>query len=249
MSYEVNLMPHIVTCGKTDIGLKRGNNEDAFLDDPEIGVCLVSDGMGGAAAGELASQIFVETALDIFLNSGEVTEEENMERVRNAFVKANEKILAHVKENQHHRGMGCTGELIVFSNGGFVIGHIGDSRTYRLRNGRLKQLTHDHSLVQTQLDRGLITHAEARRHPHRNIIHKALGIDDHLYPDILSGSTCNGDLFLLCSDGLTDMIEDEPILGILTSGITLSRKADNLIEAALEAGGKDNVTVLLSEVI
>jgi len=242
-------MPHIVTYGKTDIGLKRGNNEDAFLDDPEIGVCLVSDGMGGAAAGELASHIFVETALGIFSNSAEVTEEENMERVRKAFVKANEQILAHVKKNLHHRGMGCTGELLAFSNGGFVIGHIGDSRTYRLRNGKLKQLTHDHSLVQNQLDKGMITQAEARKHPHRNVIHKALGIDDHLYPDILSGSTCTKDLFLLCSDGLTDMIEDEAISQILDSEITLSRKADNLIEAALDAGGKDNVTVLLSEVI
>jgi serine/threonine protein phosphatase PrpC len=242
-------MSRIVTYGKTDVGLKRGNNEDAFSEDPEIGVCLVSDGMGGAAAGELASRIFVETALGIFSNSGEVTEEENMERVRKAFVRANDQILAHVKENLHHRGMGCTGELLAFSNGGFVIGHIGDSRTYRLRNGKLKQLTHDHSLVQNQLDKGLITQAEARKHPQRNVIHKALGIDDHLYPDILNGSTCPKDLFLLCSDGLTDMIEDETILQILNSEITISRKADNLIEAALDAGGKDNVTVLLSEVI
>ena len=242
-------MPRIVTCGKTDIGLRRGNNEDAFLDDPKKGLCLVSDGMGGAAAGELASRMFVETAKGIFSDPFDATEDENMQRVRQAFIKANERILEHVRENEHHRGMGCTGELISFSNGGFVIGHIGDSRTYLLRESRLKQLTHDHSLVQNQLDKGLITYEEARTHPHRNVINKALGIDDHLYPDILSGKAFSGDLFLLCSDGLTDMVEDGNIREILASDQTLPEKAKPLIASALEAGGKDNITVLLSHVV
>jgi PPM family protein phosphatase len=134
--------------------------------------------------------------------------EETRELVRNAFNLANKKILDHAENNPEHKGMGCTAELLAFFEHGFAVGHIGDSRTYRLRNGLLKQLTRDHSLVQDQLDQGLITQSEARNHHLRNVILKAIGVSETLVLDLLSGMSFADDLFLLCSDGLTDMVSD-----------------------------------------
>lgn len=241
-------MAEINYFGKTDIGLVRPNNEDMFVIKPEIGFCLVSDGMGGAAAGELASQFFTETALNIFSNGPIQSEDEAIEKVQNAFRFAHEKILKYTEENPHHQGMGCTAELLAFHESGFIIGHIGDSRTYRLRNGQFKQLTKDHSLVQDQLDQGLITSDEAKKHSLRNVILRAVGINENLSLDILTGKIYAADLFLLCSDGLTDMIEDYLISQVLSSSIDLSQKTDKLIEMAKYAGGKDNITVVLAEI-
>ncbi|MBW1746798.1 MAG: serine/threonine-protein phosphatase [Deltaproteobacteria bacterium] len=201
-------MPEINLVGKSDSGLKRRNNEDRFMVRSELGFCLVADGMGGAAAGEIASRIFAETTLEIFSTSAGRSEKETIELVQRAFNFANERILSHVKKNPHHKGMGCTAELMAFSDKGFVIGHIGDSRTYCLRDGQLKQLTQDHSLVQNQIEQGLITPAEARNHPLRNVILRAVGIKKKLALDLVRGITFSGDLFLLCSDGLSDMIDD-----------------------------------------
>jgi protein phosphatase len=238
----------IVFSGKSDIGLKRAGNEDAFVISPELGLCLVSDGMGGAAAGELASRIFAETATEVFTGSMNRSGEETRELVRNAFNLANKTILDHSENNPEHKGMGCTAELLAFFEDGFAVGHIGDSRTYRLRNGLLKQLTRDHSLVQDQLDQGLITQSEAKNHHLRNVILKALGVNETLVLDILSGISFAKDLFLLCSDGLTDMVSDSFIQDVLSSKSTLDQKADRLIQSAKSAGGHDNITVVLCEV-
>ena len=155
-----------ITCyGKTDVGLKRSNNEDAFIVAPDLGFCAVADGMGGAAAGEIASHIFIKAAQDIFTESAPFSEERHMDLIQRTFGLANQRILDHIKTNPEHEGMGCTAELLTFSETNFVLGHMGDSRTYRLRNGRLKQITQDHSLVQDQIAQGLITPDEARRHP------------------------------------------------------------------------------------
>ena len=235
--------------GKTDIGLMRPNNEDTFLIKPDIGFCLVSDGMGGAAAGELASRIFTETALEVFSADSDQSEDKTLENVKKAFRSAHERILTYVKGNPHHQGMGCTAELIAFHEHGFLIGHIGDSRIYRIRNGQLKQLTKDHSLVQDQIDQGLITPAEAKKHSLRNVILRAVGINESLALDILKGETYAGDLFLLCSDGLTDMIDDRLIGQVLYSDIALSQKTEKLVEMAISAGGKDNITVVLAEIL
>lgn len=232
--------------GKSDVGLKRRNNEDAFVISPEFGFCLAADGMGGAAAGELASRFFAETATEVFSGSDTRTERERLELVQKTFSLANKRILDHVGRNIHHKGMGCTAELLAFSDEGFVLGHIGDSRTYRLRDGQLKQLTQDHSLVQGQIDQGLITKAEARNHRLRNVILRAVGVNENLALDLLSGKIFPGDLFLLCSDGLTDMVDDAIIHQVLTSVIPLSQKADQLIDLANTAGGMDNITVVLS---
>ena len=264
--------------GKTDSGLVRPNNEDTFLIKPDMGFCVVADGMGGAAAGELASRIFAETALEVFLkaegqfeteiqeqtqitidtidtidNSVDVTiirsETEIPKRVQTAFILANKRILDHVKKTPRHKGMGCTAELIAFYDDNFVLGHLGDSRIYRIQNGQLKQLTKDHSLVQDQIDQGLISPEEARNHSLRNIITRAVGIEKKCNLDILRGKTCSGDLFLLCSDGLTDMVDDNLIHKVLSSPMDLSQKTEKLVEMANSAGGRDNVTVVLSEIL
>jgi protein phosphatase len=235
--------------GKTDVGLKRKKNEDAFVVSPDRLFCLVADGMGGASAGELASDIFAKAALDVFSERADSVEEETVRLVQKAFTFANDRILDHVKKVPEHKGMGCTAELIVFTDSGFVIGHVGDSRVYRFRKGKLEQLTTDHSLVQEQVNQGLITPEEARKHSMRNIILRAVGIKKELPLDLMKGRALSGDLFLLCSDGLTDLVDDEIISEIFSKEGSLPGKTDQLIELAKEAGGKDNITVALAEVI
>ncbi len=242
-------MPLITAIGVTDVGLKRENNEDAFIINTDKNFCLVSDGMGGAAAGELASNILVETAREVFSNACYFSEKRIVGWVQRSFYEANNKILEHVERVPEHKGMGCTGELVSFWEKGFVIGHVGDSRTYRYRKQKLQQLTHDHSLVQDQVDQGMITQDEARTHPYRNVINRAVGIKKDLSLDLLRGKTYNKDVFLLCSDGLTDMIDDLTIEKILSKPGMLPEKAEKLVELAKLAGGKDNITIVLIEII
>ena len=242
-------MANLNCFGRTDPGLIRPNNEDTFLIKPDIGFCLVADGVGGSAAGELASLIFSQTALEVFSSDNDPSENKNIERVKKTFRSAHERILNHIEDNPQHEGMACTAELIAFQEQGFVIGHIGDSRTYRVRNGQLKQLTRDHSLVQDQIDQGLITPDDAKNHSFRNVIFRAVGMKESLSLDILKGKTYPGDLFLLCSDGLTDMIDDSLIGKVLFSGLDLPRKTGKLLEMAKSAGGRDNITVVIAEIL
>ena len=241
-------MHKIEFIGRTDVGRVRSNNEDTFMLNPEMVYCLVADGMGGAAAGEMASQIFAQTASELFGQQKPASEQELVERVQAAFRDANDRILEHVAKHPEHKGMGCTAELLAFTETGFVIGHMGDSRTYRLRQGTLKQLTKDHSLVQDQIDQGLITEEQARSHRMRNIILRAVGVRPSPALDTLRGPIFSGDLFLLCSDGLTDLIEDREINQVLRSDGDISSKADKLLEMANLAGGKDNITVVLAHI-
>jgi len=183
--------------GKTDVGLKRAKNEDSFVVRPELGLCLVADGMGGAAAGEVASQIFVDTAVEAFSTSLSRAEDDTADLVQEAFRSANERVLDHVRSEPRHEGMGCTAELVAFCNGSFVLGHVGDSRTYLLRNAQLKQLTEDHSVVQDQVSRGIISAAEAKNHPLRNVILRAVGVKEKIGVDLIRGKALPGDLFLL----------------------------------------------------
>jgi protein phosphatase len=237
-----------IFCGKTDIGLRRSNNEDVFITSSEQGFCLAADGMGGEAAGELASKIFADTAQEIFADNFNHSEKEILYRVKQAFSFANEKILDHVTQTPNHKGMGCTAELLAFYEDNFALGHVGDSRTYRFRNGQLRQLTQDHTLVQQQIEEGLISSDNIRNHPLRNVILRAIGQERELALDLLRGEILPGDLFLLCSDGLTDMIQDNQIQKILHSDIEIHGKADKLIESAKAAGGKDNITVVLAAI-
>ncbi|HOS97261.1 MAG TPA: Stp1/IreP family PP2C-type Ser/Thr phosphatase [Deltaproteobacteria bacterium] len=232
--------------GASDVGLKRTNNEDAFAARPDLGFCTVADGMGGAAAGEIASGIFVATSVEVFADQDDAAGLE--ERVKRAFTLANTRMLQHVAANPDHAGMGCTAEILAARGGEVVIGHVGDSRTYRLRGGELKQLTVDHSLVQDQVNRGIISAQEARTHAMRHVILRAVGSKDHVELDILRGRCQPGDIFLLCSDGLSDMIDDGMIIRCMAQGLTLQDMTGRLIDAAKAAGGKDNVTVVLARI-
>jgi len=232
---------------KTDVGRVRNHNEDAFILKPNLGLWALADGMGGEEKGEVASQIFMETMEEVFSGPPGRTEDEAYQGVQRAFGLANQRILEWARAKRVAK-MGCTAELLVFSDSGYVLGHVGDSRTYRFRQGELKQLTRDHSLVQEQLDQGFITPAEARTHVFRNIILRAVGIDETLAVDILRGKCGAGDLFLLCSDGLTTAIDDQTIQVSLARPAGLDQKADRLIAEANQAGGYDNITVILCEV-
>ena len=238
-------MDNIISIGKTDVGLKRSNNEDVYSVNSELGYCLVADGMGGAAAGDLASSIFKKASEKIFSDSTDRNENKTKKLVQDAFQTANEQILQHIKENPEHKGMGCTAELIAFSDDGVVLGHIGDSRTYRFRNGQFRQMTRDHSLVQDQIDQGKITIEQARNHPLRNIILRAVGIQENLALDLVTVKPQRNDIYLLCSDGLTDMLEDQMIHEVLSSMDDLESAVDELIRNAKAAGGADNITVVL----
>ena len=233
---------------KTDVGLKRSVNEDTYRIEPELGYCLIADGMGGEAGGDCASLIFSETIADVFKQSKNHTEGEIVQQILVSFQLANDNILAHVRSNPHHKGMGCTAELMAFTSKRFVLGHMGDSRTYRSRKGTLQQLTQDHSLVQDQVNKGLLTSENARKHPLRHVILRAVGVNEQLALDLIRGNAYPKDQFLMCSDGLTDMVDDSQIQTILSSAMTLNQKVDHLIEMALSAGGADNVTVVLIEI-
>ncbi len=242
-------MPKIISSGRSDVGLKRSTNEDAFILKPAEGFLAVADGMGGEAAGEVASRIFIDSALTVFSQGESRSEQETLERVQDTFSLANEKISSHVKRHPEHEGMGCTAELFAFYHDHFILGHVGDSRTYLLRQGRLRQLTKDHSLIQDQINQGLISPVEARRHSLRNVILRAVGADETLSIDLVRGECVPGDLFLLCSDGLTNLVEDASIQGVLSSPLELPQKVERLIQMAKSAGGYDNITVILGEVI
>jgi PPM family protein phosphatase len=234
--------------GQTDIGLRRSNNEDAFLCQPELAFWAVADGMGGAASGEVAGGIFADAALEIFSEAAKSEARENHLLVQETFRLANERILTWARNKPEYNGMGCTAELLTFSDQNYVIGHVGDSRTYLSRQGQLKLLTRDHSLVQDQVDQGLITLEEARKHPLRNVILRAVGVEETLALDIIRGESFPGDFFLLCSDGLTNAIDDRSIQEAISLPLSLTQKVERLIQLAKLAGGDDNITVILCEV-
>lgn len=238
----------INSTGKTDVGMRRSNNEDAFLIRPELGLYTVADGMGGAAAGEVASRIFVDTALEIFEQGSRQSEQDIYLLIQDVFRVGNDRMNEHVMANPGDRGMGCTAEVIAFSGDGYTVGHVGDSRTYLFRDEKLKQITKDHSLVQGQVDSGLITPEEAKKHNFRNVVLRAVGAAPTVSLDLVKGKCLPGDIFLLCSDGLTDMIDDELVRDILAMKCDLADKVERLVESAIESGGNDNVTVVLCEV-
>lgn len=242
-------MTNVIFSGKSDVGLRRLNNEDSFLVNPELGLCAVADGVGGAASGEVASRIFCDTSLEIFSQANIQSEDDTLKTMHTTFQLANERILYKAKQEPEHNGMGCTAELLKFINKVYVIGHVGDSRVYLFRQGQLKQITKDHSLVQEQVEQGLISAIEARTSALRHQILRAVGITDSLAVDFIKGRILPGDIFLLCSDGLSDMIDDSIIQQELSLPITLQQKTETLIQSANTAGGHDNITVILCEVV
>ncbi|MBW1636041.1 MAG: serine/threonine-protein phosphatase [Deltaproteobacteria bacterium] len=232
----------------TDPGLIRSNNEDTCLINDKDGYYLVADGMGGAAAGEKASALFRET-VDRKLSKELIPAARSIqELVRDCFHSANRKILSSAAEIPSDSGMGCTAELLVIHGSRFILGHVGDSRTYRMRDGRLQLLTTDHTIVQEQLTRNLISPQQAKKHPMRNLITRVVGSRKELKVDMVDGSILPGDLFLLCTDGLTDMVEETELPDTLSLNAPLEVRSSILIDQAKEGGGKDNITVALIEI-
>ncbi len=236
----------LIVCSKTDRGLRRRNNEDTCAVNAACHFCMVADGMGGQAGGELASALFLEAVSAIFHDQTELTEEQGSSRVKSAFDLANARILAYAEANPSFAGMGCTAEILTFCRDRFVLGHVGDSRTYLFRDGALTQLTKDHSLVQSQIDQGLLSQQEARNSRLLNILLRAVGNSEKMAVDLSCGDLRPGDIFLLCSDGLHGMVEDNAMQPVLAYDAPLDLKAEMLVNMANDAGGKDNVTVVLA---
>ena len=237
--------------GATDVGRVRRGNEDAFLMDPERGIFLVADGMGGHAAGEVASAIareVVGSALARELDAGVHGEE--LERMMDASIRAaHAAILAYAARRPAARGLGTTLTTCVVHEDGVVrIGHVGDSRLYLLRDGLLAQLTRDHTWVQGEVDAGRLTPAAARTHALSHIITRALGADSADDPDLHSGTVGPGDLLLLCTDGLTGKVDDPTLAEILSAPLPLPRRVDELLRAANARGGDDNITAVAGEI-
>ena len=226
------------TIWKTDTGRQRRDNEDsAFVRAP---LFVVADGMGGAQAGEVASAMAVEAFHQDLPDEGS-PEERLTARIRSA----NRRIYDVSRTEHEHAGMGTTLTAVYLADDYLAVAHVGDSRAYIFRDGALTRLTQDHSLVEELVRQGKLTEAQAAEHPQRSIITRALGIESDVDVDTWSYPMRAGDVVLLCSDGLTSMISEEQVAGILAAEASLDRAGDRLIAAANDAGGRDNITVLL----
>jgi protein phosphatase len=238
-------------CSQTDPGLTRNNNEDALAFDAATGLCILADGMGGYNAGEIASAmavVFIKSEMSHWLShAGRQAKAREVRRALEVCVdNANHSIFNAAHSNAEFAGMGTTLVVGVFQDGRLLLGHVGDSRCYRLRGQAFQQITKDHSLIQEQLDAGLITPEQAFTSPNRNLVTRALGIEDMTLVEVNEHRVEADDLYLMCSDGLSDMVTDEGIAEIVRGGGTLVHKARQLIDAANEAGGRDNISVLLA---
>ncbi len=232
----------------TDVGRLRANNEDAVRVDPAHGVAVLADGMGGYNAGEVASAMAVDIiAADLarWLAQAEGGARDVRRAMEICVDQANRAIYEAAHANDAYTGMGTTLVMAVLRDGMAVIGHVGDSRAYRWREGRLVQLTRDHSLLQEQLDIGLITAAEAAVSSNRNLVTRALGVEDTVLLELTDAPMAPGDVLLLCSDGLNDMLHDADIAAVLGSAESPHEMSQHLIELANGRGGRDNVSVIV----
>ncbi len=229
----------------SDRGRKRPSNEDAFGFSVEHGVFVVCDGMGGAAAGEIASSLAVDEVIRLLSTTAEDDPTPLPHIAEVAVSAANEAIFSRAQRNYRLSGMGTTLVSLIARERQVWVLNIGDSRCYRLRGEQLEQLTNDHSLVEEQVRLGRMTHAEAIRSPLRNVITRALGTQSSVTPDVFSLEAEPGDLFMLCSDGLTREISDRLIESLLTLDLPLQELCERLVNAAKKAGGHDNITCLL----
>ena len=227
------------SAGVTDAGRKRRRNEDSFVREPPLFV--VADGMGGAQAGEVASRL----AATAFRDFHDADELESEERVRAIIQEANRRIYERARSDAEASGMGTTITAALLVGGRVTVGHVGDSRAYRIRGGQIEQLTDDHSLVADLVRSGRIAPEEADTHPQRSVITRALGTDPEVDVDTFTVDAQPGDLFLLCSDGLTTMVDDGQLLSIVGRSKSLEEAAKALVKAANRAGGEDNVTVVM----
>jgi len=244
---------------ETHPGMLRAHNEDSVAAEPELGLVVLADGMGGYNAGEVASGIAVtvvgaEVAPQLENNSPIKRDEETGEELAvlllsKGIQKANASIYQAATTQSQYSGMGTTIVSALFYDNRVVVGHVGDSRVYRLRGEKLEAITRDHSLLQEQIDSGMISVENARHSKNKNLVTRAVGIDAEVTPEIHIHDVAVGDIYLLCSDGLNDMVEDEDIESILYAMQgNLSLAAEQLIQNANDNGGRDNVSVILVKV-
>jgi len=243
----------------THAGMVRAHNEDSIGTDASIGLAVLADGMGGYNAGEVASGIAVAMVSKETRDTVADTQPHDRDRasgelmavriLRNVVARANSSIFQAASSQPQYAGMGTTLVVALLSDNQITVAHVGDSRLYRLRDAQLSQLTRDHSLLQEQIDSGMITKEMARRSQNKNLVTRAVGIEPEVEADINTFEAKEGDMYLLCSDGLNDMVEDEDILltlGSLQANLPLA--ASQLVQMANDSGGRDNISVILIRV-
>ena len=234
----------------TDTGRARNNNEDSVAVDEAAALIVLADGMGGYNAGEVASGMatsFIKAELGRWLQEASAgASDTDVRRAMDICVdNANRAIFNAANSNPQYAGMGTTLVVGVFRDGRLLMGHVGDSRGYRFRAGRLQQITHDHSLLQEQIDAGLITAEQAAFSANKNLVTRAVGVEDTVLLETHLHQTLPGDWVLMCSDGLSDMLDDDEIAAVLRGYDSLPAAAEALVQAANDAGGRDNISVIL----
>ncbi|HWP12905.1 MAG TPA: Stp1/IreP family PP2C-type Ser/Thr phosphatase [Ramlibacter sp.] len=239
-------------CIRTDPGLARENNEDSVAVDEPTRLGILADGMGGYNAGEIASGMattFIKSELGRWLSqAGRYANAREVRRAMEICVdNANRSIFNAANSNPQYSGMGTTLVLGVFQDVRLMLGHIGDSRCYRLRGTEFVQITKDHSLLQEQMDAGLITAEQAATSSNKNLVTRALGVEDAVLLEVNEYKVEPGDIYLMCSDGLSDMVDDEGIARILGSETSLEQRVVELIDTANANGGRDNISVLVAQ--
>ena len=255
----MNLSQALQAASLTDPGRVRDHNEDCIESRPEIGLFVLADGMGGYNAGEVASGMATSLIADGLLETWKMREVQRLGRdeamalsdrlIREQITRANSAIFTTSQNNPECAGMGTTLVVTLFYDNFLTVAHIGDSRLYRLRGETMEQVTRDHSLLQEQLDSGLITPEEAKLSQNKNLVTRALGIDPTVEPELHVYETAPEDIYLLCSDGLSDMVEDEEIrLTMITLKTNPSLTVQQLIQAANDNGGRDNISAMLIRV-
>ena len=236
--------------GLTDVGRTRERNEDAVSWDSSMGLALVADGVGGRRRGEVASRLAVETIRqtlrDAALGRGDRAKWEPAQLLLASVRQCNTRIHREAAETPEHRGMASTVVAALFERGSVTISHVGDSRLYRLREGIFSLLTGDHTLVTEMVANGYLTAQEAVTHRHRNVVTRALGVTPEIKVDTSEHTTRPGDLYLLCTDGLTNLVDDAEITSMISApDLDLRAAARHLVEAANDRGGNDNISVVL----
>jgi serine/threonine protein phosphatase PrpC len=236
---------------QTDPGRIRANNEDSAAVDESAQLAVLADGMGGYNAGEIASGMataFIKSELARWLSqAGQQASTSDVRRAIEICVdNANRSIFNASISNPQYSGMGTTLVVGVFQGAKLLLGHVGDSRCYRLRGHEFLQITKDHSLLQEQIDAGLLTPEQAATSANKNLVTRALGVEDVVMLELNEHQVVDGDIYLMCSDGLSDMVNDAAIARILQSTLTLQDMAAELVDLANANGGRDNITVLLS---
>lgn len=240
-------MSQYTMIGMTDPGMIRTENEDSIVTLPESGLAVLADGMGGHQAGEVASRLAVENIARHLTDAYAVDRDQPLPtRISEAIRRANGLIHQTARTRPECAGMGSTVVTALFRNNTLTVGHVGDSRLYRLRSDRFEQLTEDHSVIQELVNRGLYTRDEARQSVGKNLVTRALGVDPEVQVDVGSHTTEAGDVYLLCSDGLNDVVSDEDIVQVLAHQAgNLYSAAFHLVALANQRGGPDNVSVIL----